>query len=349
VTVAVLQASGVSDILTAGLAELGEGKWTDLSFDLQSYFVLPDLTKKDRISIQSGHSIQWDIITDENYSFGMSGLYDVDNVDVRNGLTQGSIPWRHSKCHYAFDHREVDMNEGARQIVNLIKARRHMAMVSQANGMELKFFRAPSSSADTEEPYGLPYWVVKSASTGFVGDVPSGHTTVANVSTTTYPRWKNYAAPYTAVTKDDLVQKLRTAMEETTFVPPVQSATFNTGDRYKMLTTLSVRQAMENLLEDQNENLGGDLDKYHNQVMFRSVPLIRVPRLDEDTTNPVYGINHGEFKTVILKSRWMKETVISQMPGQHNVSAVFIDSSWNWICRNRRRNFVISNGTTMPA
>ena len=74
-----------------------------------------------------------------------------------------------------------------------------------------------------------------------------------------------------------------------------------------------------------------------------------VPVLDEDTTNPVYGINWGEFKTAILGNWWMKETVLDRVPGQHNVSAVYIDSSFNWICRNRRRNFVISNGTTLPA
>ena len=132
----VLQASGIADILVAGLAELGEGKWTDLSFDKNDYVVLPELMKQDRITIQSGHSIQWTVITDENYTFRMTGLYAQDNLNVPNVLTQGSVPWRHAVAGYAFDQHEITMNEGMRQIVPIMREKRHPAMVSIANGME---------------------------------------------------------------------------------------------------------------------------------------------------------------------------------------------------------------------
>lgn len=343
----------IPDLIASTLAELGEGKWTDISAALQEYLVVPMLTKQDRVVIQGGSSVQWDIITDENYSFTMTGLYDSDNVNVTNVLTQGNIPWRFSKAHYAFDVREPAMNEGPRQIVSLIKSRRHPAMMSIANGMELKFFRAPLSSSDTLEPYGMPYWIVKNNTTGFNGTVPAGHTAVGGVSHTTYPRWKNYTAQYAAVSEDDLVSKIRTAMSLTGFKPPVASATFNTGDKYMMFSTLAVKQGLEQLAKAQNENIGIDLDPYNDAVLIRKVRLVWAPMLDQssspDTTNPVYGVNFGEFKTVVNKNWWMKEIVIDRMPGQHNVSAVFIDSQWNWICRNRRRNFVIATDTTMPA
>jgi hypothetical protein len=342
-----LQLSGVSDVLQAGLAELGEGKWTDLTTDLQEFVAVPNLLKKNRVVIQSGHSIQWDLITDHNNSARAVGLFASDRVDVPNGLTQGSMPWRHTIADYAFDHHEVTANEGARQIVSLIKARRHMAMVSMAEYMERRFWRVPDTT-DEVNPHGVPYWIVKNATEGFNGGAPSGYTTVAGLNPSTLSRWKNYTAPYTAVTYEDLIAKWWKAATYTKFKAPVQSPTFNTGDQYGYYTTYTVYAGLKNLLMAQNEDLGSDLDSQDGNPTFRRVPVTWVPVLDEDTTNPVYGINWGEFKTAILGNWWMKETVLDRVPGQHNVSAVYIDSSFNWICRNRRRNFVLSNGTTLP-
>lgn len=343
-----LQASGIADLIAAGLAELGEGKWTDLTTDLQEFVAVPNLLKKNRVTIQSGHSIQFDIITDQNNSARAVGLYNTDNVNVPNVLTQGSIPWRHTLADYAFDHHEITMNEGSRQIVSLMKARRHTAMVSMAEFMERRFWRVPDST-DSLNPYGVPYWIVKNAAEGFTGTVPSGYTAVAGVSTTDVPRWKNYAAPYTAVSKDDLIAKWWKAATKTRFKPPVASPTFNTGDQYGYYTVYDVYAALKQILESQNDDLGSDLDSQDGEPTFRRVPVTWVPVLDEDTTNPVYGINWGEFKTAIQNKWWMKETVLERVPGQHNVTAVYIDSSFNWLCRNRRRNFVLSNGTTLPA
>lgn len=343
-----LQLTGIADIVAAGLAELGEGKWTDLTTDLQEFVAMPNLLKKNRVTIQSGHSIQWDLITDQNNSARAVGLYASDRVDVPNVLAQGSIPWRHTVADYAFDHHEVSANKGGRQIVAILKARRHSAMMSMAEFMEDRFWRVPAST-DELNPYGVPYWVVKNASEGFNGTVPSGYSTVAGLSTTTLTRWKNYTAPYTAISADDLIAKWWKAATLTRFRPPIASATFNTGDQYGYYTTYTVYAGLKQLLAAQNEDIGNDLDSFEGQPTFRRTPVTWVPKLDEDTTNPVYGLNWGEFKTAVLDDWWMKETVLERVPGQHNVSGVYIDSSFNWLCRNRRRNFVISNGTTLPA
>lgn len=342
-----LQYSGIADILVAGIAELGEGKVTDLTTDIQE-FVSFGLLKKNRVDIQSGHSIQWDLVTDQNNSARAVGLYASDRVDVPNVLAQGSIPWRHMTANYGFDHREISVNKGARQIVDLIKIRRHTAMMSQIEFMEDRLWRVPAA-ADELNPYGVPYWVVKSASEGFVGTAPSGYTTVAGLNPSVLTRWKNYAAPYTVISKADLLAKWWKAATYTRFKAPLAVKTFNTGDQYGYYTTYAVYAALKDILESQNEDLGSDLDSQEGNPVFRRVPITWVPILDQDTTNPVYGLNWGEFKTVVLGDWWMKEFVQEHVPGQHTVSNVHIDSSFNWICRNRRRNFVLSNGTTLPA
>jgi len=346
--VATLQLNGIQDVVYSTLSELGEGKWTDLSAAIQRYVVLSKITKQSRIVIGSGRDIQFDLLMDDNNSARFVGLFENDRVDVPNGLIQGSIPFRNLTANYAFERREILANRGKRQIVDLMKVRRHMAMMAIARKMEDAFWRVPSSTNETD-PYGVPYWIVKNATAGFTGTVPSGYTTVAGINPTTYPRWRNYAAPYTAVTKEDLIAAWWKASTLTDFEPPVQGPTFNTGDMYGYYTTYTVYAGLKTLLESQNEDLGYDLDSMQGRPVFGGVPVTWVPQLDDDTTNPVYGINWGEFKTAILGNEWMLETQIPIQPGQHTVAAVHIDASFNYLTRNRRRHFVLSNGTSLPA
>jgi hypothetical protein len=351
----VLHASGIADILVAGLAELGEGKWTDISVDLQEFHALPNLMKKNRVSIQSGHAVEWTLKTAHNESARSTGLYSEDRYNVPNTLTTASVEWRYAEGSYQFDHREIDMNKGKRQIVDLLKSRRHDAMVSIAEFFEEKFWQVPAST-NTLDPYGVPYYIVKSATdaatdttrNGFNGSTPSGYTTVAGVNPTTYTRWRNYADAYTALTKDDAVSKIWRATSMTGFKPPVQSPSFNTGDRYQIYTTYKAHKALKNLAENQNDNLGSDLDSMHGDVRIRRIPINWVPQLDADTTDPFYGINWGVTQLAVKSNWWNKETVIDRVGGQHNVCSVFMDFQYQFIVRDRRRNWVISNGTTLP-
>ena len=223
-----------------------------------------------------------------------------------------------------------------------------MAMIALAEKMEANFWDDPSA-ADTVTPYGLPYWVVKNASEGFNGTVLSGFTTVAGLSPTTYPRWRNWTYQYTDVSFTDFVRHAREASVKTAFKPPVDGIpTFNTGDSYGFFTNYDVIGALEELVTSQNENLGNDLAAKDGSTIFRRVPVTYVPKLDEDTTNPFYGVNWGTFKTYVLSGEWLKETPIPITPGQHTVSSQHVDCTYNFICKDRRRNFVLATGTSYP-
>jgi hypothetical protein len=350
-----LQVTQIGDIVQTTLNELGRLKFTDIASDLRRHIALKRLLKTNKVAFGGGKAIQWDLITDNNGSARFNGLYDSDNVNVRDVMIQGSIDWRHFTFNFAFDNIETLVNSGPAQIVELIKTRRIGAFASAVELLEARFWQLPAAG-DTLNPHGVPYWIVKSATAattannnGFNGGAPSGYTTVAGISPTDYPRWRNYADAYTEVSKVDLVRKLRRAMVMTNFELVVDEIPdFNTGDDYGMYTTYDVVSGMEELLESQNENLGTDIASMDGKVTFRRVPMTDVPVLQADTTNPVYGINWGEFKTAGLKGRWLKETHLPIQPGQRNVSATHYDTSANFFTRNRRRHFVISNGTTLP-
>ena len=352
---ATLQASGIADLLAAGLAELNEGKWVDVSAELQHYRALPNFLKKNRVSIQSGHSVKWDLLHSSNGSARSTGLYSNDQYNVPNVLTTGEVPWRYAEASYQFDHREIDFNQGKRQIVSLIKSRRHAAMVDIAKFFEDKFWSVPAAS-NTQDPYGVPYWIVKSATDaatdttnkGFNGTAASGYTTVGGVNPTTYPQTRNYADAYTAITKADVVSKIWRAISMTGFEAPVPSATLNTAPQKKIYTTYNGHRGLKILAENQNDQLGTDLDSKHGDLTIRRIPVEWVPQLDEDSTDPFYGIDWGVLKIAVKSNWWDKETVIDRVGGQHNVCSVHKDFIYQFYAPDRRRLWVISNGTTLP-
>lgn len=344
-----IQAENLGDLIKTTLRDLGEMRFTEIATDLQDHVAMRTLLKKERITLESGTGIQFDVLVNHSNSAANVGLYATDNVNVVDGMVQANTVWRNTTTNYAIDRREVAMNRTPRRIVDLLKARRIMAMIALAELMENNFWGAPSAT-DSLTPLGLPYWITKNATEGFNGGVLSGYNDVAGLNPTTYPRWKNWTAPYTAVSKDDFVRKARQAATKTKFMPPTDGIPdFNTGDRYGMFTNYAVLGQLEEALEAQNDDLGNDVASMDGRVVFRKTPVTYVPKLDSDTTNPFYGLNWGVFKTYVLRGEWLRETSIPITPGQHTVASQHVDCTYNWCCKDRRRNFVLSNGVTYPS
>lgn len=351
---ATLQATDIADLVTTTLNELGELKFTDLMSDYQNTIALKRVMKKNKMTFDAGPEVEWNVITNHNDSARFVGLGETDVVDIPNVMTTGKVPWRHITWNWAIERREIAMNRSPRRIVELAKTRRIASFGSAIIKFERHLWRVPAST-NTTEPYGVPYWIVKSntatsTNEGFNGTVPSGYTTVGNINPTTYDRWANYATQYTNITKDDLIRKMRRACVFTDFMPLVDDMpVYNTGDDYGYYTNYSVLGTLEEILEQQNEDLGSDVASQDGKCLFRRVAMTWVKELELDTTGVVYGINWGEMKTMGLRGEWMNETSIPIQPGQHTVSATHTDCSWNLFCRNRRRNWVLATDTTMPA
>lgn len=348
-----LQGTGVADLITTTLNNVEPMKFTDITTDLQRFIALPNLIKKHKVMFDTGADFRFDLMTNSNPSARFVGLYAQDTVNVPDVMSQAVVPWRHVTWNWAIEEHEIAMNRSPRKIVDLTLTRRIASFVGATQLFEHAFWSVPAAS-NTTDPFGIPYWIVKSASastaTSFTGATPSGYTTVANISPTTYPRWQNFANQYTFVTPDDLMKKWYQAAEFTDFDTAVPDMpTFNTGDDMGFYTNYGVLGPLEEMLRNRNDNNGSDLAKCMGQTMFAQKPVIRVPQLEYDTTNPVYGINWGEFHVAGLRGLWLKETKVPIMPGQHLVSANFVDCTFQFFSRNRRRHFVLSTGTTLPA
>lgn len=345
----VLTPQGLNDLVATTLRDLGKPRFTEIATDLQRHTAMKNLLRKNRVTLQSGTGVQWDVMVNHSGSAANVGLGAADVVNIVDTMVQATADWRNTTANYGFIGQEISMNREPARIVDLIKERRIACMISLAELMEGNFWGPPVASTDSVTPWGVNMWVVKNATEGFNGGAPSGYTSIG-LNPTTYPRWQNWTYQYTAVSRDDFVRHARKMATFIDFEPPVDGIpTFNTGDSYGYYTNYGVIGPLEEALESQNDNLGNDIASKDGKVIFRRVPVQWVPKLEADTTNPFYALNWGWLKTIILEGWWLKETNVPVYPGQHTMSAHFLDCTYQWVTKNRRCHGVMATGTTYPS
>ena len=335
----------INDLVVGTLKDLGRMSFQQIAQSLQDYEVFPVWFKKDKVTIDSGNGIQKTLMNRIPDVARHVGWTESDTPNISDLLTQMSIPWRHATTNWSYKRQEMLMNRGKSLVTNVIEARRAGAMIDMVETLETAGWTAPADSSDDTEPYGIPYWVVKNSTTGFNGGAPTGHTTVANVNLTTTPTFKNYTAQYVAVSKADLIKKMRTMKRKTGFKSPVDINDYikGRGMRYRVYMNESTMSTMEEVGESQNENLGRDIASIDGMNMaFRGFPMRWIPKLDSDTTDPVYFIDHSVWQPVCLAGDFMRESRPVRDPEKHDWWTIYVDLTYNYVCFDRRRNGVIS-------
>jgi len=346
---ATLQADDIVDLITITQRDLGRLRWTDLSYDLQEYVALPSILQKEKVTYSSGYGMQWNVMTGTSGATRDVGLYEVDSVNVSDVMTTANIPWRHMTTNYAIERREISMNTGPAQIVDLVKIRRHDAMVDLAKHLETRFWSKPDTSADNLKIYGVPYWIVYNATEGFNGGNPSGFASgAAGIDSTTTPNWSNWSAQYTNVSSTDLIRKWRKAATFTKFMAPQPSPSYGTGARYGYYTNYDVIGPLEEVLESQNDNLGNDIASKDGKLLFRQIPVTWVPFLEDRAGDPIYGINWGQFKPAFLSGEYLREEGPVKASNQPTVFQTHVDLTMNIMCTDRRSNFVLATAEPDP-
>jgi hypothetical protein len=339
-----IQAEQLVDLTTATLRDLGRLRMTQIATPLQGYEVMSRILRKDKLQVDSGFEIQRNLMVGTSDMARMVGLFQVDQYNYTDVIKQIRIPWRNVTVSYMYEIREMAMQRGANKIVDLIKTRRADAMLSLAFLLEDQFWSAPADSNDLLHLFGVPYWVIKNATAGFNGGDPSGFAAGAGgLTVAEAPRWQNYTDAYTSMSKGDLVMKMRRAIRRMRFVSPVSIDDYRrgSGQRYRIYTTESVVEALENLAEQQNDRLGYDIARTDGQTVFKGMQLKHVWKLDEDTQNPIYFLDFNTFYPVFLRGFMMNESGPAKVPGQHTTIGVDIDSTLNILCTDRRSNGVI--------
>lgn len=319
-----------------------EGAFTDLQSDLTDYVGVRELYKNHKKTFSGGMDWEFEAMVDHNHSARFSGMYERDGASMRDNFVMGKVSPRFLDAHYVYDRREQVLQRGGLAVVDFVKSKYTSMIISYWELMEAAIWGKPTDSNDTKTPYGVAFWLTKGASEGFFGLDPVGFSSGrAGISSTAHPRWSNYTAPYTSITKEDLVKKMSRAHRKTRFRSPVSHATPDLGKMGNgVYTNDTVISEFEEILEKQNMNLGNDILPKEGKALFKGTPIMYAPYLDEDTTNPIYMIDWKSLAIGMVEG-WMEHTSKpSEVAGMHNVLAVFLDGGFNMVCTDLRRNAV---------
>lgn len=344
--------SGISNTDLLDLTRTTLQNLPDLTFevalDFQEYPVCNYWFQRDKVEIESGTSIERNIILDTSGNARFVRLYQKTPINVADVQQKITAPWVQVQTHWSIERRESLRNRAPARYIRLIQSRRVDATVDLADLLERKAWDTPTSASDDLNPRGLPYWLSKrntsSSGQGFDGQTirfsgGSTSTTKAGIdaSLAVNSKWRNYAFTYTAVNAE-FVKRMRRAFHATKFRSPVLAKDLEKGpiSKYRIYMSLDVLTEYEDLATKQNDNLGRDLDPYHGNTTFKRVPIVYTPQIDGDAHDAVYGVSHSKFFPFVLEGDWMRESEPMMDVEQHNVTTTFIDASFQFFCLNVR-------------
>jgi hypothetical protein len=112
------------------------------------------------------------------------------------------------------------------------------------------------------------------------------------------------------------------------------------GMKNGIYTNDAVLGRMEEILEDQNMNLGNDMASKDGRTQFKSTPITYAPYLDLDTENPVYMLD-WKWLAIGCLTGWENNLSKPYMVAdKHNVRRVDLDATLQMVCTNLRRQSV---------
>jgi hypothetical protein len=320
------------------------GAFVDMQTDITDHVAVREMWKNRQKRFDGGNDWSFSAQMDHNHSARTVGLYETDGASINDTMKSGKVGPRHINASYIYDQREPAFQRGGVAIVDYVKTKYVGMMVSFYELMEDILWGKPADSSDEKTPYGLAYWVTKSATEGFNGGNPAGFTDGrAGISTVTYPRFANWTAQYTQISKTDLVRKMRRAHRKTQFRSPVSHATpALAGMKNGIYTNDTVIGLCEELLEANNMALGNDLASKDGKTLFKSVPLTYAPKLDDDSTDPIFMLD-WKWLAIGVMTGWENNlSAPTPVPGKHLVRRVDLDATLNMVCTDPRRQTVIS-------
>jgi hypothetical protein len=336
-----LHAADFADTVIATERKRERPKVSNIAQTLRDYPTVQQLLKKKRRLFRGGRGIEVNLFDALGSTADHVGLLDAENPQFKDHLTQMTTPWVHSREYYMMEYRmDVLMNRGEEKLVDIMKVREAAAMISLIEEIEDKLWEVVAVG-DSDNPRGIPYWIVTNATEGFNGGHPGSHTSIGGVDVAVHPNFKNYTDTYTDIVKLDSVKKTRRMLKKIKWRSPVTLAEYRTQDDMRLLMNTETLLSHEDLAQQQNQNLRADLAMYDGSTVIKKIPLTDVPQLDADTTNPIFAINFGTFKFAALRGDFFRRTAKDGGLTQPNVTATFIWLTYNGVCYDRRRNGVI--------
>jgi hypothetical protein len=345
------------DLLATTLPDLPDNEF-EVAWDYRDYEVCNRWFRQDRIDVDGGVTIDRRIMLDDSGTARYVRLYEPSTPNVVDVQKKVSVPWCQLETNWSVERREILRNRNsAKGFIKLLMSRRVDSMVSLANLLEEKAWDVPEDANDDLNPYGLPYWICLAndgintdgafnGQTVRYGDGTTG-TTRAGLDSSTYDKWRNWTAQYTAVNRA-LIKRMRRAFRAIRFRSPVvvKDMTEGPSSNFRIYMGLDTIVEFEEIAHGQNDNLGGEVAAFGGATTFRRVPMIDIPQLDSYTVtdggsndfepDPIFMVNHSKFYPIVQEDDWLVESDPETDRTLHNVFTTFVDGSHQFMSTNLR-------------
>ena len=357
----------MGDLLLSYWPNIGKNAWTDLSTDLQEFVFYAMVNDSGKVDKEGGPTFGWNCSGTFNDNFESFLPFQTDKPSGKDTMFRATRGYWHGRSNYPMDEDVVAMYESAPdKIFDMVLQGDSQAKMALANGVETRFLYLPSTNANSPEQFcGIPYWIaygtgtnVDSTTGGFWGANPTGFNDCAGIDATGAggrTRWCNYCDTYVAISKDDLVTRLRRGAYKTHFTSPLvpKPADYSKPKTRFYYAPFTICDGLAIFSEQQNDNLGKELAPY-NSVTINGNAFIPVPSMDPEqsppyaigTTGPILGIDWSEFR--IATFRDPANVVTREQPVRmgdaHSVWVNWYKISAQLKCTNRRKQQLYATG-----
>ncbi len=260
-------------------------------------------------------------------TFQFVNIYEATGAIQQDLMGVQATPWIHWMEKMPYDDREIDINDGAPQIVELMQERRDGSYEAIYNGHEDDLGLAPQSASDRKHLTGLPFWFRTLALNAEdpIGDFngitayyrggtsTTLHDTSANAldrSVLDNQRLRNFVGTYSGVADEQFFDLLRRAITRTNFGTLVElggeAPAASTPDSCMLLADHDMNDQMVRRINKGPDDQNGDVERF-TEGKFAGIRFVRVPTFGSIAYRPVYGIKRSKVKGIVLKDRWMKE------------------------------------------
>jgi len=323
-------------------------------------------------TVQGGSSIKDTIMFDEESTFQYyepNQTFTWENPQV---VENWEIQWRFCVDHMAYTDAEVELNVGT----GMSRAARHTAYkrlkrikeqrlwTSILNGMEDALFAVPSNSAmeatTGTRPYSIPAFLNEETN-----GLYSGFTSVQGLAPATYSKWVPQQKTYGSTdvdNADNIISKMDELFLDVQFTPPPSHQEyFDDPSLNAMFIACSKagQRIYTQLLRSSQDTFvtASRQDPAYQSPKYAGIDLVHAPKLDEYTgydggdgtelgatkQGPrYYFINGNYMKFVFHTTRYMYQHPAMRHPNQPFTTIVPVDSWYNFVCRSRQRQGILS-------
>lgn len=327
----------ILDIAQRSRKSVTKREFVNLTTDRQKFFAMPWLLGREHTATEAGPGVEWKIMKDTEGTARATEYYEADDLKAKDVLANCLLTFRQVEASYVIDVRELTDAVSPEKILDAIMTKEHGMWMDLAEYLEAKFWSLVPAS-NTKDIFGLPYYVVKNATSGFTGSNPSGYSAVANVDSDVITRYRNWGGTYAALTEEDGLAAMIEMWRKTMFESPRRVPELAPGQSgsswYCNYVTWA---ALQREMRSRNDNHQTSLTWKDGQASVMDRIVEWVPYLDASTDNPIYKVDWSALDLVLKKGEVFRRTGPDKLSGMsHNEVASWVDLATVPRCWSRR-------------